>query len=156
MILYYTHSTLHKQDSFITASYSQRMASEASSRAARAVMESFGLTEREWNKVVISEHLDAISRSYCRKWKRLIPYLKMRDITEDDINDRPGSPGEKRRIFLRKWKHMKGSEATYGRLVSALLKIECKEDAEGVCQLLQSPSPSLLQEEGLCTDKVTF
>ena len=57
MILYYTHSTLHKQDSFITASYSQRMASEASSRAARAVMESFGLTEREWNKVVISEHL---------------------------------------------------------------------------------------------------
>ena len=127
------------------------MASEPSSGADRVVMKFFGLTEREWNKVITSEDVDAISRSYCRQWKRLIPHLNMKDITEDDINDHSGSPGEKRRIFLRKWKRMKGSEATYERLVSALLKIECKEDAEGVCQLLLNPFLSLSQEERLCT-----
>ena len=132
------------------------MASEASFIAARAVMESFGLTKREWNKEITSEHLNEISRFYCREWWRLIPQLNLRDITENDINDRSGSSEEKRRIFFRKWKHMKGSEATYKQLVSALLKIECKKDSEAVCQLLlQSPSPSLLQEERLCTNKVT-
>ena len=121
------------------------MASEAS---ARATMEFFGLTEKEWNKEITSEHLEEISRSYCRQWKRLIPYLMMSDTTEDDVNDHPGSPREKRRIFLRTWKQMKGSEATYERLVSALLKIECRNDAESVCQLLlQNPPPSPLQDK---------
>ena len=75
------------------------MASEAS---ARAVMESFGLTERDWNKKISSEHLDAISRSYCRKWNRLIPHLMMKGITEDDINDRPGSPRENETDFFER------------------------------------------------------
>ena len=94
-----------------------------------------------------SEHLNAISRSYCNQWKILIPYLKMKGITEDDVDAHSGSPREKRRIFLRKWKRVKGSEATYERLVCALLEIECRNEAEGVCQLLQRPCLSPLQEE---------
>lgn len=43
---------------------------------------------------------------------------------------------EKRVAFFSQWKGMKGSEATYRNLISALLGINKMEDAEGVCGLL--------------------
>ena len=46
--------------------------------------------------------------------------------------------------FFSKWKEAKGSGATYRALISALLKIKCVEDAEGVCELLKNSPPSKL------------
>ena len=43
----------------------------------------------------------------------------------------------KARLFSR-WKSEKGAGASYKQLVNALLEIECKQDAEYVCELLRS------------------
>ena len=106
------------------------------------LMRSCGLTEREWKKKIRNIHLQRISQNYCHQWENLIPHLGMKAITEHDIERSSGSPGKKRRRFLFKWEEEKGSEATYEKLISALLEIKCKEDAEGVCRLLQNSSPS--------------
>ena len=46
--------------------------------------------------------------------------------------------GEKRREFFLGWKEKKGSGATYGCLIRALLKIKSRQDAESICKLLQA------------------
>ena len=43
---------------------------------------------------------------------------------------------EKRNAFFSVWRAMKGSEATYQKLVYALLKTSARHDAESVCKLL--------------------
>ena len=60
-----------------------------------------------------------------------------------DIDQGPGGEDEKRRNFFFKWRDTKGSGATYKTLISALLEIDCREDAENVCKLcIQSSEPS--------------
>ena len=68
----------------------------------------------------------------------------MERIVADDI-DRKSVEDEKRRDFLLKWTEEKGSKATYKVLISALLKIKCDKEAEGVCKLISRPlSPGIL------------
>ena len=60
-----------------------------------------------------------------------------------DADRSPGGEGGKRYEFFLQWKQMKGSEATYVKLIGALEKISCKLDAESLCMLLKGPgSPS--------------
>ena len=89
-------------------------------------------------------HLEVISRSYCGKWKRLPSHLNMESVVVDDIDRLAIDEDEKRLKFLSTWKTTKGSDATYKKLISALLKIKCVYDAEGVCEILQqnvAPKP---------------
>lgn len=58
----------------------------------------------------------------------------------DDIDRKSVSEDEKRATFFAKLKEKKGSGATYEVLISALLGIECVDDAESVCKLLQNPT----------------
>ena len=87
----------------------------------------YKLKKEDVGKKISDIHLDKISHSCCSQWKRLPPYLDMERISED----------EKRSSFFSKWVDEKGSDATYGKLISALLKMECKNDAEKVCELIQ-------------------
>ena len=89
-------------------------------------------------QVVSDLHLEMISRSYCTKWKSSLPaHLEMKAVVVNDIDRINGDEQEKRHAFLKKWKAVKGSDATYKKLIDALLAIECREEAEGVYELLQ-------------------
>ena len=63
----------------------------------------------------------------------------------EDIDKSQKGEREKRHDFLLKWKDEEGSDATYGQLITALLKIKCTQDAEKLSEMLkQSVSQSEL------------
>ena len=105
------------------------------------MIEHFKLSEADFNCQVSDCHIEKISNFFCEKWSSLPPYLEMEAIVARDINrDHPGEEREKRCSFLKKWKKMKGLKATYKSLIHALLEVECREEAEGVCKLLKDQS----------------
>ena len=106
------------------------------SESLNQILNDYQLAEKDCNVPVSDLHLKEISQSYYwnrTNWKSLPAHLKMIEIEVDD------SEQEKRHAFLREWKAVKGSDATYKNLINALLAIECRQDAEGVCKLLQKP-----------------
>lgn len=107
-------------------------------------MEHYQLSEESCNRKVSNTHLEKISESFCRKWRSLPSFLEMETIVVNDIDHSSNDEGGKRLAFFLKWKHMKGSTATYRKLLSALLEINCKEDAEGVCEMLQLSPPEVV------------
>ena len=103
---------------------------------ATSLIANYGLGD-DVNDQIKDNHVEMISRSYCGKWKRLPSYLNMESVIVDDIDYLAIDEDEKRLKFLSTWKTTKGSDATYEKLISALLKIERVNDAEGVCRILQ-------------------
>ena len=103
-----------------------------------SMMEHFKLSEAGFNRQVSDSHIEEISDSFCEKWRSLPPYLEMETIVAKDIDrDHPGDECGKRCSFLKKWKKMKGLNATYKSLIHALLQVKSREEAEGVCKLLR-------------------
>jgi hypothetical protein len=86
---------------------------------------------------VTDRHLEEISRLYCRAWKRLPTHLSLETIVADDIDKSLKEEEDKRYDFLKKWKKMKGSTATYRKLHDALKEIECVDDAEKVYEIMR-------------------
>ena len=117
------------------------------SEVVQQLLEQYGLTETDCSKLISDTHLDSISHSCCAggAWKGLTTHLEMDRAVAKDIDRRNAEDGEKRNIFLHKWRQMKGSKATYTKLVSAMLKIEHKLDAEKVLKLLQVSTSSSTQ-----------
>ena len=111
-----------------------------------SMMEDFKLSEAGFKRQVSDCHIEEISDSFCEKWRSLPPYLEMETIVAKDIDrDHTGSDEcEKRCSFLKKWKKLKGQKATYKCLISALLRMKCREEAEGVCRLLKKHDISSL------------
>ena len=105
------------------------------------ILNTYKLEEKDCDGAVSDLHLEVISRSYCTKWKSLPAHLEMKEVVVNDIDRITGDEQEKRHAFLKKWKAVKGSEATYKKLINALLAIECRQDAESVCELLQKSLP---------------
>lgn len=99
-------------------------------------MKEFGLSEQHYNQTVSDVHVNTISTSYCEKWRLLHSHLELEKIVVSDSDRNHGHEVDKRNAFFSEWKEKKGSEATYRKLVSALLKTDRKQDAEGVCRLL--------------------
>ena len=97
----------------------------------------YELGEEICNRQITDRHLDEIASSYCRRWKSLRAELGLKAIVEHDIDSIPGDEEGKRHALFNKWKLMKGSSATYKALISALLEIRCRDDAEGVCEVLK-------------------
>ena len=97
-----------------------------------------GLSEKEYNLPIGDEHLETISRKSCKKWKNLPAHLDLKTIVAEDIAKEGGTEQEKRYNFLRQWQEIKGSEATYKRLITALLEINCMQDAETVCSTIKT------------------
>ena len=100
------------------------------------------LLDDKCSKKISDIHLEQLSATRCRKWRYLPTHLGLAPIVTYDLEPlehdrRPES--EKRLDFFRGWKETRGSAATYQSLIQALLKIGCREDAEFVYELLQSP-----------------
>ena len=64
-------------------------------------------------------------------------HLGVPQIYVHDINRNSTEESERRSNFFFGWKELKGSAATYKALITALLDIDCREDAEGVCRFLK-------------------
>ena len=101
------------------------------------LIKKFGLTERDCNDPVTDIHLDIIARSCSASWTSLVTQLEVKDIVVNNNGNTQDDPEEERKKFYRKWKISKGADATYSQLINAMLKIDCKLDAEEVCKLLQ-------------------
>lgn len=102
----------------------------------------YQLREEDGNKQISALHLEDISLNSCRKWRLLPSRLGLKEIVVHDINRSFVDEEERRRAFFLKWREIKGSGVTYKALISALLEIKCREDAESVCKLLQQQSLS--------------
>ena len=102
-----------------------------------SLLDSHLLSEEDINKQITDGDMEAISRSLCRKWRSLPAHLKLDSIVVGDIDLVQLEEGEKRSKFFATWKEKQGSGVTYKRLIHALLKIECTQDAESVCRLLK-------------------
>lgn len=106
-------------------------------RSLESLVDSYHLTEEDINKQITDGHVEDISRSLCGKWRSLPAHLELDPIVVGDIDYKQLEEGEKRSKFFTTWKRKQGSRATYERLISALLIIECTQDAESVCGLLK-------------------
>ena len=120
-----------------------------------ALLECYQLGEEVCNQQMTDRHLGEIASSYCRRWRTLRAELGLKSIVEHDIDcSNPGDEEGKRNAFFDKWKLMKGSTATYKVLISALLEIECRDDAEGVCKVLKQSLHKKAEEERSCHVKL--
>lgn len=98
----------------------------------------YELADGDCNQPINMVHFDVISRTLCGGWRSLPTYLDMIEILVKDLERDLKVESERRKAFFSQWKAMKGSAATYKKLIIALLYINCVEDAEGVCKLLAS------------------
>ena len=119
------------------------------------VIEHCGLTEKDCNKPVSDAHLECISRSSYTSWKSLPAHLGLETIVAEDADHSQVHPEEKRVEFFRQWKKRKGSGATYSQLINALLKINCREDAEKVCQIISQDVQPSNSSESSCAASTT-
>ena len=103
------------------------------------LLKQYQLTEQDCNKMISDNHLEFISDNFCdgTTWKSLPTYLGIPRSVACDINAMALDEREKRRTFYYKWRQMKGSKATYSRLVKSFLKIHRRLDAEEVLKQLR-------------------
>ena len=143
-------NTPHSLELSVAAYTKSKMSSlyEEKSSTFLQLMSQYRLTERQYNKQVSDIHLEKLSRSGCKQWKSLPPYLKLEAIVAEDIDKSQKGEREKRHEFLLTWKEMEGSSATYKQLITALLKIKCRRDAEKLCEMLKKSAQSQLH--GYC------
>ena len=99
-------------------------------------MEKHGLSEEDWSLKVSDIHVGDISRFHYEKWRDLYPHLDLAKIVVTDASRNYGSESERRSAFFNEWKEQQASDATYRKLVYALLQIGAKQDAVSVCELL--------------------
>ena len=119
----------------LPAAVAEEQARQVMARSLESLIARYHLTEEDVGKQITDEHIEVISRSTCRKWRSLYAHLDLSSIAVDDVDHLPVDEDQKRFTSL---KEKKGSEATYKKLISALLTTECREDAECVCKLLKS------------------
>ena len=97
----------------------------------------YKLTERDCNKEVCDKHLEQLSRECHLEWKSLPGHLGLKKTIVDDIEGIGGDQKGKKHAFLLRWKRIKGFNATYKQLITALLEIDSGEDAGWVCKMMQ-------------------
>lgn len=102
-----------------------------------SLVDSHHLTEEDIDKQITDKHMEDISLSQCGKWRSLPAHLELVSIVVKDIDRCNAEEEEKRRKFFTTWKGEQGSRATYKRLIGALLRTKCRQDAEFICKLLK-------------------
>ncbi len=99
-------------------------------------------------------HLDEITNSHLEKWRLLPSHLELAQIVVSDIEREHRDERGRRRRLLQLWRERTGNRATYRRLIGALLRIGCREDAEYICGLLRDqPQPPTGEASGLSSSE---
>ena len=99
----------------------------------------FSISVRLLDKRVGDEHLRKVSKFL--PWKRIAPYLELKDFEVEAVDLEGNNEQEKRYKFLQTWKSKFAFKATYKRLIEALLECGRADHAEEVCKLLASLAP---------------
>lgn len=128
------------------------MAIAAMSSEFSSMLSHYKLREEDCEKLVTHKHLGMISLKCCQKWKLLASQLELENNVVDDIDHKTCNEEEKRHDFLKEWRQRKGREATYKKLILALLEYDQRQDAEKVCKILresiQASAPEDITGEG--------
>ena len=100
----------------------------------------FQLTEEDCKREISDTDIVKIARSLHGKWKtQLPPILGLESTVVTDIVGAPEyiTEEDRRIAFFKEWKQQNGFDTTYEILISALLEVECRQDAESVCKILK-------------------
>ena len=99
------------------------------------------------DKKITDEHMLFISKELCCNFRDLMLRLHLRTTVNIDLSK--VDDDEKRHTIFKTWKKEQGSKATYTKLIKALLKMKCREDAKYICELLKNADSvqPLLQEQ---------
>ncbi len=121
-----------------------------------SLMQKFGVSAAACDSKVTEVHLQEISQNHCSKWRDLPTPLGLSKMAVNDLEYKPGGEGGKRKAFLETWQQQMGGDATYRALITALLNVQSRDDAESVCKLLQGapahPAPQTQATNGAgCT-----
>ena len=95
-----------------------------------------GLDEDNLDKEITEDCFHEISRSLS-DWRLLAPPLLTEEEVEAIENDNYRNEELKRKAFLKRLKQKSSIKATYRVLVDALLRVERREDARKLCELLK-------------------
>ncbi len=95
-----------------------------------------GLSDEELNKEITRDRFHEIGPSLL-EWRLLAPILNLTQLDVEDIEKDNRGEELKRNKFLSVWKRKQCEHATYRALVVALCKIERREDARKVCEVLK-------------------
>ena len=116
-----------------------------------------GLDEKELDKSCDEVLLPCLA-NFVHPWREVFAYL-LAPIDLDDIDSENAGRSEqtKRLASLRKWKVKCGAKATYGVLITSLLKNGDVQNAENICQHLENSwehegKPSSIDTTGRCND----
>ena len=93
------------------------------------------LTPDVLNKPVSDEHILEIRKSF--PWRDVGEYLLGRGARFNDIDRDGHNESEKRRLTLDKWQEGLGDDATYAKLIEAMVKAGKIKDASKVCCLIK-------------------
>ena len=113
------------------------------------VLNMYKLTMENCQRKIAMGHIEEISRKCCKNWRSLPAYLDLEEIIVNDIDHKQQDECGKRHSFLLQWGEEKGAEATYKKLIFALLKINRRSDAEKICEIIatsRDPSTATAQE----------
>ena len=133
----------------LPAAVAEEQARQVMAHSLESLIVRYHLTEEDVSKQITDEHIEVISSStsLCSQWKSLPVHLGLATTIVGDIDSTPVTETEKKRDFFTTWKKEQGSNATYRKLLGALLEVPCKQDAESVCQLLKSGNPVQAQQQ---------
>ena len=95
-----------------------------------------GLSDEELNKEVTRDKFHEVGPSLL-DWRLLYPILNVTQPEVEAIERDNHGEELKRNKFLSVWKQKQCEHATYRALVVALCKIERREDARKVCEVLK-------------------
>ena len=83
-------------------------------------MKCFSLIETARLQRIVSERdLAVIARTLMTKWEHLRPFLDLTRLQEEIIRRSNRDYEQQKREALKKWKELKGNQATYDELINA-------------------------------------
>ena len=95
----------------------------------------YQLTQDVLNQPVSEEHILEIRKTI--PWRDVGPYLLGTGPKFEDIHRDGHDEEDKRRLTLAKWQETEGNDATYDRLIEAMVKAEKNKAASEVCCLIK-------------------
>ena len=99
------------------------------------VIQRYQLTPDVLNKPVSDEHITEIQKTL--PWREVGEFLLGRGPKFTDIDKDGQSEADKRRLTLNKWQEALGDDATYDKLIEAMIKAGKIKEASGVCYLIK-------------------
>ncbi|CAI8022372.1 hypothetical protein GBAR_LOCUS13151, partial [Geodia barretti] len=77
------------------------------------------MAEALLDSVVTDRDIAIIAQEYLTKWEEISPFLKLKNVTDENIRRTPGGYQEQKKALLREWKRLHSSNATFRVLIRA-------------------------------------